>query len=77
MATKRKLARRKPSLLELATELSNVSKACQLMGYSRQHFYEIRRNFQTYGSQGLLDRLPDPQGASPEPGGGIRRTGHS
>ena len=65
MTTKRKVARRKLSLLELATELSNVSKACQLMGYSRQQFYEIRRNFQTYGSQGLLDRLPGPKGPRP------------
>jgi transposase InsO family protein len=65
MTTKRKVARRKLSLLELATEMSNVSKACQLMGYSRQQFYEIRRNFQTYGSQGLLDRLPGPKGPHP------------
>lgn len=28
------------------------------MGYSRQQFYEIRRNFQTYGAHGLIDRLP-------------------
>ena len=28
------------------------------MGYSRQQFYEIRRNFQTYGAEGLIDRLP-------------------
>lgn len=26
------------------------------MGYSRQQFYEIRRNFQTYGAEGLIDR---------------------
>lgn len=38
-----KVARRKLSLLELATDLDNVSKACKLMGYSRQQFYEIRR----------------------------------
>lgn len=53
-----KAARRKLNLLELAADLDNVSKACKLIGYSRQQFYEIRRNFQTYGSQGLLDRLP-------------------
>jgi len=47
MTTKDKVARRKLSLLELATDLDNVSKACKLMGYSRQQFYEIRRNFQT------------------------------
>jgi len=53
MTTKDKVARRKLSLLELAAELSNVSRACKLIGYSRQQFYEIRRNFQTYGADGL------------------------
>ena len=38
-----KVARRKLSLLELASDLDNVSRACKLMGYSRQQFYEIRR----------------------------------
>ncbi|WP_461210783.1 helix-turn-helix domain-containing protein, partial [Desulfocurvus sp. DL9XJH121] len=65
MTTRKKVARRKLSLLELATELGNVSRACQVMGYSRQQFYEIRRNFQTHGSQGLLDRLPGPRGPHP------------
>ncbi|PJZ87234.1 helix-turn-helix domain-containing protein, partial [Leptospira levettii] len=52
-----KAARRKLNLLELANELSNVSKACKIMGYSRQQFYEIRRNYQTFGSEGLIDRV--------------------
>lgn len=65
MTTNEKIARRKLSLLELATEMGNVSKACKVMGYSRQQFYEIRRNFQTYGSQGLLDRLPGTRGPHP------------
>lgn len=65
MTTDQKVARRKLSLLELATELGNVSKACKLIGYSRQQFYEIRRNFQTFGSEGLLDRLPGPRGPHP------------
>ena len=60
-----KAARRKLNLLELASELDNVSKACKIMGYSRQQFYEIRRNFQTYGSQGLLDRMPGTKDAHP------------
>src|SRR6516164_2296627 len=59
------LARRKLSLLELASDLGNVSKACRVMGYSRQQFYEIRRNFQTYGADGLLDRLPGAKGPHP------------
>jgi transposase InsO family protein len=65
MTTKEKVARRKLSLLELATDLGNVSKACKVMGYSRQQFYEIRRNFQTYGADGLIDRLPGARGPHP------------
>ena len=65
MTTKDKVARRKLSMLELATELNNVSKACRIMGYSRQQFYEIRRNFQTYGADGLVDRLPGARGPHP------------
>jgi hypothetical protein len=45
-----KAARRKLNLLELAAEMKNVSEACRIIGYSRQQFYEIRRNFQTYGA---------------------------
>ena len=65
MTTEQKVARRKLSLLELASELDNDSKACQVMGYSRQQFYEIRRNFQTYGAAGLFDRLPGAKGPHP------------
>lgn len=65
MTTEKKVARRKLSLLELASELSNVSRACKVMGYSRQQFYEIRRNFQTYGAEGLIDRLPGARGPHP------------
>ena len=32
MTTKQKVARRKLSLLELATEMDKVSKACRIMG---------------------------------------------
>jgi hypothetical protein len=65
MTTNEKVARRKLSQLELAKELNNVSKACKLIGYSRQQFYEIRRNYQTYGAEGLLDKLPGCKGAHP------------
>lgn len=60
-----KIARRKLSLLQLAQELGNVSRACKVMGYNRQHFYEIRRNFQLYGADGLIDRLPGAKGPHP------------
>jgi len=66
-----KAARRKLSLLELASDLDNVSKACKLMGYSREQFYEIRRNYQAFGAEGLLDKArgaksPHPNRVSQE-----------
>ena len=63
--TANKVARAKLSLLQLANDLNNVSKACKITGYSRQQFYEIRRNFQTYGADGLIDRLPGAKGPHP------------
>ena len=65
MTTDARIARRKLSLLELAQELGNVSKACKLVGYSRQQFYEIRRNYQTFGAAGLVDKLKGPKGPHP------------
>ena len=65
MTTGKKVARRKLSLLELASELDNVSKACRIMGYSRQQFYEIRRNYRTFGAEGLVDRLRGPREPHP------------
>lgn len=56
MTTKHEVSRRELSLLEIAAELSNADRACKMMGYSRQQFYEIRRNFQTYWG-GWPDRL--------------------
>lgn len=34
--------------LGLTSEMSNVSKACRIMGYSREQFYPFRRDYQTY-----------------------------
>ena len=65
MTTQDKVVRRKLSLLELASDLNNVARACRIMGYSRQQFYEIRRNYQVYGSEGLIDRLPGAKGPHP------------
>ena len=65
MTTDKRIARQKLSLLQLANDLSNVSRACKALGYSRQQFYEIRRNFQTYGAEGLLVRMPGAKGPHP------------
>ena len=75
MITNEKVARRKLSLLELAKELNNVSKACKLIGYSRQQFYEIRRNYQTYGATGSLPRLSKPSSITLSPDQPMARCG--
>jgi len=40
MTTLSQSTKRKLSLLQLAEELGNVSKACKIMGYHRDTFYE-------------------------------------
>lgn len=65
MTTEQKVARRKLTMLELANDLGNVSKACRIVGYSRQQFYEIRRNYQVYGADGLLDKVAGPRNPHP------------
>jgi len=57
MTTGEKIARRKLCLLDVATVMGNVSKSFEIMLYSRQPFYEIRRNDQSFGSERLLNRL--------------------
>ena len=57
--------RRKLSLLQLAAELDNVSKACKIMGYHRDTFYEIRRAFQVNGMAGLIEERRGPRGPHP------------
>jgi hypothetical protein len=75
MTKKDKIARFMLSLLEFDEALSNASRACKVMGYSREKFYEIRRNFHTYGSEGLIDRLPRREVAAPELGCSRERDG--
>lgn len=78
MATKDEIAWRTLSLLDLASELSNVTRVCKVMGYPRQQCYEIRRNCRTYGAAGPIDRLPGGKEAASQPrarrdrGGGVR-----
>lgn len=37
-----KIIRNKVGLINLARELGNISKACRIMGYSRETFYRYR-----------------------------------
>ena len=65
MSTLPQSTRRKLSLLELAAELGNISKACKIMGYHRDTFYEVKRAFQVGGVAALLEKKRGPRGPHP------------
>jgi len=65
MAALAQSIRRKLSLLQLAEELGNVSKACQIMGYHRDTFYEVKRAFQVGGVAALVEEKRGPRGPHP------------
>lgn len=46
-------ARRRLALLELADELGDAEKACEIFGYSKSSFYLFKRLYGKYGEQGL------------------------
>jgi hypothetical protein len=52
-------------LLQLAEELGNVSKACKLIGYHRDTFYEVKRAFQIGGVAALVEQKRGPRNPHP------------
>jgi transposase InsO family protein len=65
MTAQEQIIKRKLSLLQLAEELGNVSKACDIMGYHRDSFYEIRRAFQIGGTAALVESRRGPRNPHP------------
>lgn len=54
--TSEKIIKNKVGLLNLAQELGNISKACRIMGYSRETFYRYQEAVATGGVEALLDK---------------------
>jgi hypothetical protein len=54
----------KVGLLNLAPELGNVSRACKVMGFSRDTFYRYQSTMESGGIDALIDanrRKPNPK----------------
>jgi transposase InsO family protein len=56
MTLNQKLIKNKVGLLNLAEELGNVSKACKVMGFSRDTFYRYRELVDEGGIENLIDK---------------------
>jgi transposase InsO family protein len=50
-----KIIKHKVGLLNLATELGNISRACKVMGYSRDTFYRYQEAVSSGGIEALID----------------------
>lgn len=56
MSTQQKIIKNKVGLLRLAEELGNVSRACKVMGYSRDTFYRYKQAVDEGGVEALIEK---------------------
>src|SRR5690349_15777847 len=54
--TNERIIKNKVGLLNLAEELGNISKACKVMGFSRETFYRYQRAVNEGGVEALIEK---------------------
>lgn len=59
MDSNKKIIKHKVGLLNLAEELGNVSKACQIMGVSRDTFYRYKAAVDDNGIEALFEKIEE------------------
>lgn len=78
MTTQEKLIKGKMNLLELGSYLGNVSEACRTLGYSRDTFFRLKKQYEESGIDGpreISRRKPNMRNRASEEGRAGRRRG--